>query len=264
MLNAINKISILEKNYTSITNDVYYVIYKNKNAYYKIYNSKNKILTCRNNEFYIWHLSSKYNISPKILKFKKDNFIISEEFKANMFDKNNSSDEEIIQIIRLLKQLHSLKINKKIEYFDPIGKLKIYSKNETISVNQLNIINEVSNYLSEFDEYVICHNDLIGGNILIDKNKKVNLIDFEFSGLNDKYFDLASFISENKLNKNQINLIIKTYFNENKFNKDILNMWIKFNDLLWYFWAKESFKLTSNNKYLKISKIKLKKINFKQ
>lgn len=41
------------------------------------------------------------------------------------------------------------------------------------------------------DELVACHNDLLPGNVLFDEGR-VWLLDFEYAGMNDRYFDLAN------------------------------------------------------------------------
>ena len=66
-----------------------------------------------------------------------------------------------------------------------------------------------------------CHNDLNQGNILF--NKEVKLIDWEYSCVNDKYFDLANVIIEYDFNKKEEESFLKQYFkNKQSCNKNKL------------------------------------------
>jgi len=59
-------------------------------------------------------------------------------------------------------------------------------------------------------EYVLCHNDLNPQNIFFDDG--VKLIDFEYAGVNDRYFDLASVCVEFGLDKQMQKVFLDAYF----------------------------------------------------
>jgi aminoglycoside phosphotransferase (APT) family kinase protein len=62
---------------------------------------------------------------------------------------------------------------------------------------------------------VVCHNDLNPKNILF-SDRKVILIDWEYAGMNDRYFDLASISIEFKLNRQEEKLFLQGYFGKNR------------------------------------------------
>ena len=66
--------------------------------------------------------------------------------------------------------------------------------------------------------------------------------DFEYAGLNISLFDIASFISENNLSKNEKEYFLSQFENINK--KDVQTM-INFENILWYYWASYMYKLTN-------------------
>lgn len=59
-------------------------------------------------------------------------------------------------------------------------------------------------------EYVLCHNDLNPQNIFFNDN--VKLIDFEYAGMNDRYFDLASVCVEFGLDEEMQKVFLDAYF----------------------------------------------------
>lgn len=64
-------------------------------------------------------------------------------------------------------------------------------------------------------ELVIAHNDIRPANIIVKKHddkKKIHIIDYEWSSLNNKYWDLANYIREIEYPFNEIETIIKNKF----------------------------------------------------
>lgn len=64
---------------------------------------------------------------------------------------------------------------------------------------------------------VLCHRDLNPKNFIFLKD--IKLIDWEYAGFDNPYFDLASVVTEFNLNKKEEKLFLKTYF-KNPFKND--------------------------------------------
>lgn len=58
-----------------------------------------------------------------------------------------------------------------------------------------------------------CHNDTLAGNFIGDENC-LKLIDWEYSGMNDPFYDLACFSMENKLDAPMEEYLLKEYTND--------------------------------------------------
>jgi len=56
-----------------------------------------------------------------------------------------------------------------------------------------------------------CHNDLLNGNFL-NANGKLIILDWEYAGMGDVYFDLANFSHHHSLNDDQIRFFLNEYF----------------------------------------------------
>lgn len=67
-------------------------------------------------------------------------------------------------------------------------------------------------------ELVPCHNDTLAGNFLGDE-KCMRMIDWEYSGNNDLYYDLATFSMENELNEEEEKKFLDYYFEERQFEE---------------------------------------------
>ena len=82
---------------------------------------------------------------------------------------------------------------------------------------------ELNNYLeikSSPHKIVFCHNDLLPANFLQDSSK-IWLIDWEYSGFNDPFFDLGGLSSNNNFSKDEEIYLLENYFN-NKIDPEIL------------------------------------------
>ena len=61
---------------------------------------------------------------------------------------------------------------------------------------------------------VACHNDLLSENFIIDANGKMWVIDWEYGGTTDPFFDLGDFVMEHPFTRDEERLIIATYCGE--------------------------------------------------
>ncbi len=62
-------------------------------------------------------------------------------------------------------------------------------------------------------EPVPCHNDLLAANFL-DDGERIRIVDWEYAGMGDRYFDLGNFSVNNGLDDEQQNLLLSAYFGE--------------------------------------------------
>jgi thiamine kinase-like enzyme len=63
------------------------------------------------------------------------------------------------------------------------------------------------------DARVPCHNDLLNANFLDDRDQ-LRIVDWEYAGMGDRFFDLANFSVNHELDKGQSELLLDAYFGE--------------------------------------------------
>lgn len=91
--------------------------------------------------------------------------------------KSKPDKEDLKHLADTLRKLHNIKVD-----YTPI-ELHIETKSDEMKKAFELIINYPK-------EYVLCHNDLNPQNIFFQEG--VKFIDWEYAGVNDRYFDLAS------------------------------------------------------------------------
>lgn len=139
--------------------------------------------------------------------------------------------------IKTLKILHSVKLKnnksfKPMSMHSEINKYEKLANKRIVTETQRNYILSIADEI-ERDEQVLCHRDLLYGNIMYN-GKDVKLIDFEYSGFSSKYWDLANFICESNVNEEQRLEIIELYrdADEKMVRKSQL-----FVNYLWTYWG---------------------------
>jgi thiamine kinase-like enzyme len=61
---------------------------------------------------------------------------------------------------------------------------------------------------------VACHNDLLSENFIVDADGKMWIIDWEYGGMTDPFFDLGDFVMEHPFSREEERLIAATYCGE--------------------------------------------------
>ncbi len=61
---------------------------------------------------------------------------------------------------------------------------------------------------------VLCHNDLLNGNLIRDAEDRIIILDWEYAGTGDPFFDLANFAAHHELDDDQVRVLLQAYFGD--------------------------------------------------
>lgn len=177
---------------------------------------------------------------------------------------NTPSDEQIRYVAKTIKKLHNSKIKVSKDYQAEL-KLEEYKKyvDSAAFLDQKyeKIILKELKTIDKKEDYCLCHNDIVHYNLLFKFNGLV-LIDWEYASMNSPLFDLASFISENNLSKEQEISFLKLYYGYKFTNLKMkkVDAYIRFLDILFYYWALHYYKKRGDKIYYDISIEKFNRI----
>ena len=132
-----------------------------------------------------------------------------------------ASDDLIVKIVDLVKTVHTRAI------FEPVTDVFAMSReyiHKAENVNaffphdfkwMMSIVDDIEKAMQrDKPTDVACHNDLLSENFILAPDGRVWLLDWEYGGMNDPFFDLGDFCVEHPFTPQQEELILTTYCGE--------------------------------------------------
>lgn len=118
------------------------------------------------------------------------------------------SVQKLARLARLLRRLHNLPLAGKP--FEPLLAASAYTK-QLGTVEAAQVFAELADRHAEIENAprALCHNDLVCGNILEDRD--LMLIDWEYAGTGDPFFDLAVVVQHHDLGLNLARHFLDAY-----------------------------------------------------
>lgn len=158
-------------------------------------------------------------------------------------------EENLSKVIKILKSLHNSKdfhMDNEFNVFNEIEKYEsIVKENGAVFYNGYDklkpIIEKFQNIIEKAsNKKVPCHNDLVSENMIRDDSGRIYLIDWEYSGLNDKMWDLAELSLENEFSEDDDELMFIMYFGKrgiSNTDKTKFSIYKILQDILWSLWT---------------------------
>lgn len=189
---------IVKKYSNNYSNDVFKMFINNNYYILKFYKNKRKM----ENEIRISNLvmDDDYRVLYKGVKNLKY-YTIRKYIEGKLLEDNENINLDIvIKIGKVLKRIHSLKTdsNMKIETTEEIF-LKWIKKLEDRDIEIDKIKKVFYKRVEIFNcEIAVTHMDFRLGNLILDSNLEIKVIDFETAKITDKYFDFVKIRCELK------------------------------------------------------------------
>lgn len=194
-----------------------YLLYSKKKTYL-LRELNTKFFINRKNEFLHQNLAYVSALAAKAYFLSPDAELMLCDYLEGVH-KGTLTKNDMSSLVLCLSKLHSIKL--KTQVVDLQNEYKNYNK-ECLDKETITKLDFYFSSIKDYEsELVFCHNDLNQGNILF--NKEVKLIDWEYSCLNDRYFDLANVIIEYDFNNKEEESFLREYFkNKQSYNKNKL------------------------------------------
>lgn len=211
------------------------------NRSYEKYNS----LVMTNEEIYLGDLYFDEISGHKITYYKENSL--------NFAQLDTSKRSQMLHLIsKIFGRLHNTK-DKFINVFDFFSELdkyltlcrgnnvKLFDRFEEVYEF---VLNTKEDYYKSQKNAVPCHIDPLGENFIF-TSEHLYLIDWEYSAMHDKCWDLAGFILENELNSEEEALLIKEYIQimQDETIQDKILLYKIYQDFLWHLWGLYKFSL---------------------
>ncbi len=172
----------------------------------------------RQQEFAAHSAAASIGIAPEVV-----HFLEPEGYLVTRFINGRSptpaeikQPDSIHQIAHILKQVHALPpISATFSAFDTVRRYEQLARQHGVE------------FPAQFDSWLawmsgmetavspaptaLCHNDLLNGNFLVE-NGRFFLLDWEYAGMGDIYFDLANLAAHHEFNEEQDRQLLTAYF----------------------------------------------------
>lgn len=174
----------------------------------------------RKNEYECSALAWKVGIAPEPVAFLEPEGYILARFipGQGLSAEEIGSEENIRRVVESMKGYHALGFFP--GSFSPFRVAEEYAK----TARQFNVsLPEKINWFLEKSREIEramyreplelrpCHNDLLNGNF-IDDGTRVRILDWEYAGMGDIFFDLGNFAVQHDFNDEQDEILVKVYF----------------------------------------------------
>ncbi len=176
----------------------------------------------RANEYAATRAAAELGIAPEVMDFiQPEGYLIARFIRGREIPLDEMRAEKTIQeIARTLKKIHAL--TPLHATFSPFQVVRDYDKLArengvtTFPENYAWLREQMAEIESRFTFHVLtpvlCHNDLLNGNFLRDEQGSVRILDWEYAGMGDLFFDLANFSAHHDFTDDQIYFLLFAYF----------------------------------------------------
>ena len=158
-------------------------------------------------------------------------------------------------VAKILRKLHKYVSENDIPMYivADFYSFKERSENHLNKVYENKIVRELNN-IKEKTPIGLCHNYLTKDNVIY-RHDSTFLINFELANINYVYFDLASFIFENHLSEESIDVFLSTYFGAsyNSLKKKRVMTFLEFYKGYMYYMYQCLYSITGLDKYKTLS-----------
>lgn len=178
----------------------------------------------RANEYAATRAAAEIGIAPAVMAFiEPEGYLIARFIQGREIPAEEMREHKALEeVARTLKKLHALPPVRAT--FSPFAVVREYDR--LARAHGVTAFPENYGGLRErMDEIevtlaqdalppVLCHNDLLNGNFLRDEQGMLRILDWEYAGMGDPFFDLANFAAHHELTDEQIRMLLNFYWGE--------------------------------------------------
>ena len=238
---------ISNHNYTCFVDDQKYVL--------RVPGEGTDVFIDRANERNATMATAKIGVSPEVLSvIQPEDAMVLPFVDGGVMNQQKvaADDDKIIKITNVLKKVHTEAVFDNATYvFDMIRKYTRWARDKNAFFPHdfdwmQKIVDRIEKAMDRRKpELAACHNDVLSENFILDDTGKMWLLDWEYGGMNDPFFDLGDFAVEHPLTCKQEELIIRTYCGEMQSHRLYRLLLHKLTaDLWWSLWAMIQDKLS--------------------
>ena len=166
--------------------------------------------------------AGKLGIAPEVVHvIQPEGYLVTRFIDARPFPAEEiTQPDNIRRVIELVRQIHSMpEIPGEFSAFRTVENYAETARKYNVELPEnfdflMERSHEAENAINIAPEHLRpCHNDLLNANFLIN-DKQIYILDWEYAGMGDIFFDLANFSTNHELSEEQDHWELECYFEE--------------------------------------------------
>ena len=175
----------------------------------------------REHEYAANLVAGKLGIAPEVIHvIQPEGYLVTQFISARPFPLEEiTQPDNICRVMKLVRRVHSMpeipgafSVFRTIENYAEIARRYNVEFPENFSWLLECMTEAETKLMTDPEPLRPCHNDLLNANFLI--NNRIYILDWEYAGMGDIYFDLANFSDHHKLSDEQDLWLLECYFGE--------------------------------------------------
>jgi thiamine kinase-like enzyme len=199
----------------------------------------------RDHEYACSKIAAELGIGADVIHYVSDDGILMSRFIEGtpVSAEEAGRPDSLARILESIKCIHNgPEFPGRFSAFETVRSYYRFAKEAEVSFPDtlpavLELMHQIESAVTGLCEDVSCHNDLLAANFL-DDGKTMRIIDWEYGGMGDPFFDLGNFSVNQDLNDDQIDQLLACYLTESR-DVDVahLKLMMLASDLRESFWG---------------------------
>jgi len=228
-----------------MTNQNYRVDMGKKSYVLRISGDKTELLGIdREHEYRTQTIAGELGIAPEVVAFiEPEGYLVTKFIEGRPIPlEEMRQPQNLLQVAAILNEIHSMPSIPGV--FSPFQVVRSYTniaREHNVSfpdkfdwlINQMNDAEAAMANTSRIQRP--CHNDLLNGNFLL--GNKLYVLDWEYAGMGDVFFDLANFSNNHELSEDQDHFLLDCYFgnvtSQAKAHLNLMKIMSDFREAMW-------------------------------
>ena len=185
-------------------------------------------------------LAADLGIAPEVIAFvEPEGYLVTRYITGTLVSAERMRDREmILNVVRTLRRFHNS--GSIASRFDPFRVVEAYCSTATAhgiavpkAYDRAKPIADMIERLRPPHPTVFCHNDLLNANFIADENGRIWIVDWEYAGMGDRFFDLANFSVNHGLDEEDDALMLASYGVEDERSLVQMRFMSDFREAMW-------------------------------
>ena len=185
-------------------------------------------------------LAASLGIAPEVIAFvEPEGYLVTRYIRGTPVRAEHMRDREMIHtVVRTLRRFHNS--SSIAAQFDPFRVVEAYCSTATAhgiavpkAYDRAKPIADMIERLRPPYPTCFCHNDLLNANFIADENGRIWIVDWEYAGMGDRFFDLANFAVNHGLDERDDALMLASYGVEEERSLVQMRFMSDFREAMW-------------------------------